>query len=202
MKKRYALSIFLLATLASNTSAQNLQDSLKTKDINEVIMVSSRSPKQISDIPGTVWVIGEKELQTQIRGGAGLKEVLGNMIPGFDFGNQGRTNYAQNMRGRNVLVMINGISINSTRATSRQFDAIDPFNIERIEVLSGASSIYGGDSTGGIINIITKKPTSNKLAFETSVGLKSPTSNRRIFNTTDRLIYWEELMLNWLQTKT
>ncbi|MFC0429166.1 TonB-dependent receptor [Chryseobacterium scophthalmum] len=173
MKKRYALSILLLATLASNTSAQNLQDSLKTKNINEVIMVSSRSPKQISDIPGTVWVIGQKELQTQIRGGALLKEVLGNMIPGFDFGNQGRTNYAQNMRGRNVLVMINGISISSTRATSRQFDAIDPFNIERIEVLSGASSIYGGDSTGGIINIITKKPTSNKLAFETSVGLKS-----------------------------
>jgi iron complex outermembrane receptor protein len=173
MKKRYALSIFLLATFAANTSAQNQQDSLKTKDINEVIMVSSRSPKQISDIPGTVWIIGQKELQTQIRGGAGLKEVLGNMIPGFDLGNQGRTNYAQNMRGRNVLVMINGISINSTRATSRQFDAIDPFNIDRIEVLSGASSIYGGDSTGGIINIITKKPTSNKLAFETSVGLKS-----------------------------
>lgn len=53
--------------------------------------MSSRSPKQISDIPGTVWVISDKELQTQIRGGAGLKEVLGNMIPGFDFGNQGRT---------------------------------------------------------------------------------------------------------------
>jgi iron complex outermembrane receptor protein len=95
------------------------------------------------------------------------------MIPGFDFGNQGRTNYAQNMRGRNVLVMLNGVSLNSTRASSRQFDAIDPFNIERIEVLSGASAIYGGDSTGGIINIITKKPTSNKLAFETSVGLKT-----------------------------
>jgi iron complex outermembrane receptor protein len=173
MKKQYALSIFLLASLAINTNAQTTKDSITTKNIDEVIMVSSRSPKQISDIPGTVWVISDKELQTQIRGGAGLKEVLGNMIPGFDFGNQGRTNYAQNMRGRNVLVMINGISINSTRATSRQFDAIDPFNIERIEVLSGASSIYGGDSTGGIINIITKKPTSNKLAFETSVGLKS-----------------------------
>lgn len=173
MKKQYALSILLLATSATNTFAQNQQDSITTKEISEVIMVSSRSPKQISDIPGTVWVISDKELQTQIRGGAGLKEVLGNMIPGFDFGNQGRTNYAQNMRGRNVLVMINGISLNSTRATSRQFDAIDPFNIDRIEVLSGASSIYGGDSTGGIINIITKKPTSNKLAFETSVGLKS-----------------------------
>ncbi|WP_159479409.1 TonB-dependent receptor [Chryseobacterium sp. 18068] len=173
MKKQYALSIFLLAALAINTNAQITKNSITTKNIDEVIMVSSRSPKQISDIPGTVWVISDKELQTQIRGGAGLKEVLGNMIPGFDFGNQGRTNYAQNMRGRNVLVMINGISLNSTRATSRQFDAIDPFNIEKIEVLSGASSIYGGDSTGGIINIITKKPTSNKLDFETSVGLKS-----------------------------
>ncbi|ASW73575.1 hypothetical protein IQ37_12215 [Chryseobacterium piperi] len=173
MKKQYLISAVLLSTLAVKTAAQNKQDSLTIKDINEVVMVSSRAPKQISDIPGTVWVISEKELQTQIRGGAGLKEVLGNMIPGFDFGNQGRTNYAQNMRGRNVLVMVNGISLNSTRASSRQFDAIDPFNIERIEVLSGASAIYGGDSTGGIINIVTKRPTTNKLTFETTAGLKS-----------------------------
>lgn len=88
MKKQYALSIFLLASLAINTNAQTTKDSITTKNIDEVIMVSSRSPKQISDIPGTVWVISDKELQTQIRGGAGLKEVLGNMIPGFDFGNQ------------------------------------------------------------------------------------------------------------------
>lgn len=173
MKKQYKISILLLSVLTVKINAQNIQDSINTKNINEVIMVSSRSPKQISDIPGTVWVISDKELQTQTRGGGGLKEVLGNMIPGFDFGNQGRTNYAQNMRGRNVLVMLNGVSLNSTRAASRQFDAIDPFNIEKIEVLSGASSIYGGDSTGGIINIVTKKPTSDKLAFETSVGLKS-----------------------------
>lgn len=173
MKRQYALSVIILAAVTAHTSAQNKQDSITTKDINEVVLVSSRSPKQISEIPGTVWIIGEKELQTQIRGGAGLKEVLGNMIPGFDFGNQGRTNYAQNMRGRNVLVMLNGVSLNSTRAASRQFDAIDPFNIERIEVLSGASAIYGGDATGGIINIITKKPTSNKLTFETSAGLKT-----------------------------
>ena len=59
----------------------------------------------------------------------------------------------------------------------RQFDAIDPFNIERIEVLSGASAVYGGDATGGIINIITKKATSKKPAFETWVGAKSGLNN-------------------------
>ncbi len=48
------------------------------------------------------------------------------------------------------------------QATSRQLDAINPFNIERIEVLSGASAVYGGDATGGVINIITKKSTSKR----------------------------------------
>ncbi len=95
-----------------------------------------------------------------------MKEVLGNMIPGFDFGNQGRTNYAQNMRGRNVLVMLNGVSLNSTRAASRQFDAIDPFNIERIEVLSGASAIYGGDSTGELSILSLKDPLQINLLLK------------------------------------
>lgn len=142
-------------------------------NLNEVVVVSSRSPQHISEIPGTVWVIDSAKLQSQIKAGVPLKEALGILIPGLDIGNQGRSNYAQNIRGRNILVMIDGVSINSTRNTSRQFDAIDPFNIEKIEVLSGASSVYGGDATGGIINIVTKKSTSEKLAFQTEVGGRS-----------------------------
>ncbi len=60
------------------------------------------------------------------------------------------------MRGRSALVMIDGVSLNSIRAISRQLDAIDPFNIERIEVLSGASSIYGGNATG-VLSILLQK---------------------------------------------
>lgn len=150
----------------------------KPKSLEEVVIVSSRVPKKIMDIPGTVLVIDQASLQKQIKGGATLKEALGMLVPGLDIGNQGRTNYSQNMRGRNVLVMLNGVSLNSARSTSRQFDAIDPFNIDRIEVLSGASAIYGGDATGGIINIITKKSISKDVAFETSVGAKSGLNNK------------------------
>ena len=50
--------------------------------------------------------------------------------------------------------MIDGVSLNSSRSISRQFDSIDPFNIERIEVLSGATSVYGAGATGGVINIV------------------------------------------------
>jgi iron complex outermembrane receptor protein len=44
-----------------------------------------------------------------------------------------------------------------SRDSSRQLNSISPNMIERVEVVSGASSIYGAGATGGIINIITKK---------------------------------------------
>ena len=142
-------------------------------NMDEVVVVSSRRPSKISEIPGTVWIVDNQRLQEQISSGVSLKEALAQLIPGLDAGPQGRTNYGQNLRGRNVLVMIDGVSLNSTRGVSRQFDSIDPFNIERIEVLSGASSIYGGGATGGIVNIITKKGQSGPPAFTTQAGARS-----------------------------
>ncbi|EVU11738.1 tonB-dependent Receptor Plug domain protein, partial [Vibrio parahaemolyticus V-223/04] len=79
--------------------------------------------------------------------------------------------------------MIDGVSLQSSRPISRQLDAIDPFNIERIEVLSGATSIYGAGATGGVINIITKKAYSDELAFESFVGGTSG------FNSSDDFDY-------------
>ncbi|WP_158795783.1 TonB-dependent receptor [Pedobacter sp. L105] len=158
------------------SKGQNLKLDLMLKPGNymdEVVVVSSRKPTKISEVPGTIWIVDNQRLQEQIRAGVSLKEALAQLIPGLDAGPEGRTNYGQNLRGRNVLVMIDGVSLNSTRNVSRQFDAIDPFNIERIEVLSGASAVYGGGATGGIINIITKKGQSGPTAFTTEAGARS-----------------------------
>lgn len=84
------------------------------------------------------------------------------------------------MRGRNVLVMIDGVSQTGSRDVSRQLNSISPGMIERIEVISGATSIYGSGATGGIINIITKRAdTSKPLSFETKVGITSSDTFRR-----------------------
>jgi len=69
-----------------------------------------------------------------------------------------------------VKTIIDGVSLQSSRQISRQLDSIDPFNIDRIEVLSGATSIYGAGASGGVINIITKKAQSEELEFESFVG--------------------------------
>ena len=141
------------------------------------VSVASRTSTAISEIPGTVWVVDQQQLREQIDSGVSLKEAIGKLVPGLDLAPEGRTNYGQNMRGRNVLVMIDGVSQNSSRGLSRQFDSISPFNIERVEVLSGASAIYGGGATGGIINIVTKKGEPGPARFETQLGASSGFNN-------------------------
>lgn len=140
---------------------------------DEMVVVSSRTPKAISDIPGTVWYIDSEQIEQEYRGGKTLGEILASAIPSLDVSSGARTNYGQNLRGRKMLVMIDGVSLESSRQISRHMDSIDPFNIERIEVLSGATSIYGAGASGGVINIITKKATSQELELESYVGATS-----------------------------
>ncbi len=170
MKKQYAF-IGLLAS--GMLFSQAVKDTAASKGIEDVVIVASRKPTKISEVPGTVWVVQKEKIQEQAKSGVPIKEMLSILIPSMDIGPQGRTNYGQNMRGRSALVMIDGVSLNSIRAISRQLDAIDPFNIERIEVLSGASSIYGGNATGGIINIITKTPSKKGISGETELGVRT-----------------------------
>ncbi|MGI9527899.1 MAG: TonB-dependent receptor [Weeksellaceae bacterium] len=174
MKIRLIYS-FLLGALSMSAWAQENDVETTTEEValDEMVITATRRPQQISNIPGTVWVIPKEQIMEQTKSGVPLKEMLGYLIPGLDVGSQGRSNFGQNMRGRAALVMINGVSLNSLRSVSRQFDAIDPFNIERIEVLSGASSIYGGNATGGIINIITKTPPKDNWSGQTEIGGRS-----------------------------
>lgn len=170
MKKQYAF----IGLMASGVMfSQTAKDSVVAKGIEDVVIVASRKLTKISEIPGTVWVVQKEKIQEQAKNGVPIKEMLSILIPSMDIGPQGRTNYGQNMRGRSALVMIDGVSLNSIRAISRQLDAIDAFNIERIEVLSGASSIYGGNATGGIINIITKTPSKKGISGETELGVRT-----------------------------
>lgn len=160
-----ALSLSLFASFSAPALAADPVE-------QQMVVIGSRAPTSISELPGTVWVIEREQLDQQTQAGVPLKEALGQLIPGLDIGSQGRTNNGQNLRGRSVLVMIDGVSLNSSRGISRQFDSIDPFNIERIEVMSGASAVYGGGATGGIINIVTKKGVGGDTRFNTELGAR------------------------------
>ncbi|ODC04446.1 TonB-dependent receptor [Terasakiispira papahanaumokuakeensis] len=166
-----------LATLTLSAAPQLYAAQPQAEKLDKLVVTATRTPETISQIPGSVWVIEGETLRTQLDAGADLKTALGKLVPGLDLAPQSRTNYGQNLRGRSVQVLIDGVSMNSSRGLSRQFDSIDPFNIARVEVLSGASSLYGGGATGGIINIITQAPEEGPARFRSQGGVTTGFNN-------------------------
>lgn len=169
-----------LAALSSGAVAQDAQTGQAAQssatNLQEIVVTGSRAPQQISETANTIYVVDSKKIEFEARSGKSLQQILADTVPSFDPASAGsRTSYGQNLRGRTALILIDGVSMNSARSLSRQFDSIDPFNIERVEVLSGATSIYGGNATGGIINIITKKGKDAEEGFhaEATGGLGS-----------------------------
>ena len=172
-RRYWALNPCLLMMLAANASAEGQKE-------ESLVVSASRTNHSITDMAQTTWVIEQADIEQQVQGGKELKEVLAQLIPGMDVSSQGRANYGMNMRGRSMMVMVDGVRLNSSRSDSRQLDSIDPFNISRIEVISGATSLYGGGSTGGLINIVTKKgQPETEVEFQTGVksGFNSHNDN-------------------------
>ncbi len=156
--------------------AQNAQSSSGPTVLEPIVITGSRIPQEISRTARTIYVVDAEAIEAEARSGKSLQQILAEKVPSFDPASEGaRTAYGQNLRGRTALILIDGVSMNSARGLSRQFDSIDPFNIERVEVLSGATAIYGGNATGGVINIITKKgkDAPEGLHGEVTAGLGS-----------------------------
>lgn len=179
--KKTTLTLLASSLLcALNSNAVFADDAQATHDHERILVTANRTEQKISDIAGTVWLVDLEELQSQINSGHDFKTSLAQLIPSLDLASTTRTNYGQNMRGRKMVVMIDGVSLNSSRGISRHLDAIDPFNISRIEVLSGTTAIYGGGSTGGVINIITKQGNEDNAL---KVGIHSGFAGSDDFDT-------------------
>ena len=145
----------------------------EVKSLAPIVVTATRSAKSISDIAGTVYRIERSEIEKQANAGKNIADILGLLVPSLTPNTGTTSNYGMSMRGRVVQYMIDGIPQTGSRDGSRQLNSILPSMIDRIEVVSGATSIYGSGATGGIINIITKKGGDEALSFETKLGLTS-----------------------------
>lgn len=154
---------------------------LKDEDrtLGEVVVTAGRKVEDISTIPSSVTVLSRREIQAQSNITTDISSMLGFAVPGLGVSTNKATNAGQTLRGRSVLVLIDGIPQSTPLMNgARDIRTINPSVIERIEVIKGATSIYGNGSGGGIINYITKKNTDDiRLNGESSVGVSfNPTS--------------------------
>ena len=162
-----------LAQQTEPEAAVNRQEAgAASSKLETVIVTATRTPQSIAAIPGSVTVLTREELKQQSATMAlpGLGDLLGKAVPGLGLGFGTGDSFGQNLRGRAAVVLIDGVPQDTQPLSGREFLTIDPEAIERVEVIRGATAIYGNGAAGGVINIITRKPGADGMNGRTSAG--------------------------------
>ena len=129
----------------------------KETEIKEVIVTATKTKKNLKNVPITVQVITSEDIKKSQS--TDFKTFLENEFSGINFTYDGGSPNINMMGfgGKYVLFLMNGERMAGETFDNIDYDRIDIDNIERIEIIKGASSsLYGSNAIGGVINIITK----------------------------------------------
>ena len=160
-------------TVEVSGSIQQIAISLKSAStmLNEFVITSRRGDERKENLTSSITLVSPQtvnELQTISSNPA---DILAMSVPGLSVSSGSTSNWGQTLRGRQILVLIDGVPQSTPlRNGSMDVRVIDPYAIERIEVIKGATSIYGNGAAGGIINYITKS-SSEKKKFSSKTEL-------------------------------
>ncbi|SUD90818.1 TonB-dependent receptor [Psychrobacter phenylpyruvicus] len=175
-------------TLINDTQNQQNIDSYNSTDLEEKQMPSAifetikvkdkaktgiALAQKISEMPAVTQVITENEIHAQSAGSRTTGEILAQLIPSLGTTSGSTSNYGTTMHGRPVQFLLNGVPLTGSRNLSRELNSIDPAQLERVEVLSGATSIYGSGAAGGLINLVTKSMDGYGFKGQTRIGMSS-----------------------------
>lgn len=139
------------------------------KELGEVtIIASSRNNQRIENSPMKVEVLGREEMdeENMIKPG-NIASILGD-VSGIQIQQtsaaSGNSNVRiQGLEGRYTQILQDGIPLFDGFSGSFGILSIPPLDLKQIELIKGsASTLYGGGAIGGLINIISRKPSGKK----------------------------------------
>jgi iron complex outermembrane receptor protein len=127
--------------------------------VEEVVVSATRVSLPANALPSTIRVIDEDavSLQSQLHGSA--VDVVSTLVPSFSPTREKLSGQGESLRGRRPLYLIDGVpQSNPLRDGSREGYTIDPFFVDRVEVIFGSNAIQGIGATGGVVNYATVAP--------------------------------------------
>jgi len=163
MKKK----IFVVAAVLIGSHLLAQEDTT-SKTMDEVVITANKFPQKESGTGKVVSIITKEQIEKS--GGKDLSQLLneqtGIIINGAT-SNQGtyKSLYVLGATSAYTLILLDGVPLNDPTGVGGTFDIrlLSLDNIERIEILKGSqSTLYGSNAVAGVVNIISKKPVSNK----------------------------------------
>ncbi|MEQ0922728.1 TonB-dependent receptor [Acinetobacter schindleri] len=161
------LALAILGVTASTAFAETNNTEIPVTQLSTIVVSAAGYEQKLKDAPASITVLTQEDFKTKR-----ITSVADALIDveGVDIsptaGKTGGLNISmRGMSSEYTLILVDGRRQNSTGditpngfgETNNNF--IPPISaIERIEVIKGpASTLYGSDAMGGVVNIITKK---------------------------------------------
>lgn len=125
-----------------------------------VVVTASRTPQPVAELLADLTVVDEDEIR---RSGAQSLPQLLMRQPGVEVtinGGPGGTSgvFIRGANAGQTLVLVDGLRAGASSTGATTLEAIPLEQVERIEILRGpASSLYGADAIGGVIQVFTKR---------------------------------------------
>jgi outer membrane receptor protein involved in Fe transport len=158
--------------IIASTTLVLLNTSAFAQTVEEVTVTAARQEQSVQDVAISVQAITSEDLQLQHIETA---DDLASTVPGFDF---------TEALGSGVLLKIRGLSFatigaagtqpavtaqNGHQIGNRPFSTIGFYDADRIEILEGPQgTLYGRNSTTGLVNFITAKPGADQYVTLTA----------------------------------
>ncbi|OGT70483.1 MAG: ligand-gated channel protein [Gammaproteobacteria bacterium RIFCSPLOWO2_02_FULL_57_10] len=145
----------------------------QTPVLEEMLVTGSRTPERLDEVTASVSILDLDALRQDLGINAELQNILAFRVPGMAPSTNSSSNFGQTLRGRTTLVMIDGVP-QSTPLRNGALDirSIDAAALQRVEVVKGATSVYGNGAAGGIINYITRDAGEEALRGELQQNLR------------------------------
>jgi outer membrane receptor for ferrienterochelin and colicin len=164
-------------------SSKNLEILLNPKAIlsEEIIISSSKKLQSIALSPASIEVLSKDEIESKSistfdqlldqANGIQVTRSSGSNVQAVSI--RGSSEVAGGGIGNRVLLLIDGRPALSPESGGALWNMVPVNSIEKVEVLKGAySSLYGSSAVGGVINVITKKPTKGlKISGMAKMGM-------------------------------
>ncbi|MGO4221273.1 TonB-dependent siderophore receptor [Lysobacter sp. TAF61] len=167
---RHALALALAAALCAPLAAQAQATKSSATDLDEVQVhaplarssgSATKTDTALREIPASVSVITDEQLRDRAVHGAEEAIWYTAGALGGGFGPDPRSDWLL-VRGFTPARYLDGLALADGSGTS--ITRIEPFGLERIEVLKGPSSVtYGAMPPGGLINYVSKRPVDEPL---------------------------------------
>ena len=121
-----------------------------------IVITGARTRLPATALPLTVDVLGGEELDRQVAVSGSVIDALSARMPSFSPTREKLSGSGESLRGRSPLYAINSVPQSTPiRDGSRDGYTIDPFFIDRVEVIYGSNALQGIGATGGVVNQVT-----------------------------------------------